>query len=29
MAYKGNAMATPSARNDGATSFTVTWNGSN
>ncbi len=28
MAYKGNAMATPSARNDGATSFTVTWNGS-
>jgi hypothetical protein len=29
MAYKGDAMATPSARNDGATSFTVTWNGSN
>ncbi len=28
MAYKGHAMATPSARNDGATSFNVTWNGS-
>ncbi len=28
MAYRGNAMATPSARNDGATSFSVTWNGS-
>ncbi len=28
MASKGHAMATPSARNDGNTSFSVTWNGS-
>jgi Peptidase A4 family len=28
MAYQGHAMATPSAREDGATEFSVTWNGS-
>lgn len=28
MAYQGNAMATPSGRNDNATSFSVTWNSS-
>jgi hypothetical protein len=28
MAYQSHAMATPSSRNDGYTSFYVTWNGS-
>jgi hypothetical protein len=28
MAYQGQAMATPSARESGSTAFTATWDGS-